>query len=265
MRLAWLTDIHLNFLAPPSVERFLDSLRQADANAILLGGDIGEAQNVISHLARLAEAAPAPVHFVLGNHDFYHGSICAVRDAAEELCRRLPTLNYLTRAGVVELTPALGLVGHDGWADGRLGDYPGSTVMLNDYALIRELRGMTKDDRRRHLEALGDEAAGHVRRWLPEALATYPRVLFLTHVPPFREACWHQGRTSNDEWLPHFTCRAVGDALVEIAERHPDRQITVLCGHTHSSGQTSPRPNLVVHTGQAEYGQPRIQRVWDES
>ena len=57
------------------------------------------------------------------------------------------------------------------------------------------------------------------------------------HVPPFREACWHQGRISDDLWRPPFSCKAVGEALVEAMEAHPGREMTVLCGHTHGAGE----------------------------
>ena len=86
-------------------------------------------------------------------------------------------------------------------------------------------------------------------------------VIVLTHVPPFREACWHRGRVSDDEWLPHFACRAVGEALVEAMAAHPECEMTVLCGHTHSAGEAQVLPNLRVLTGGAEYGRPEVQRV----
>ena len=96
---------------------------------------------------------------------------------------------------------------------------------------------------------------------MPEALERFDQVVFLTHVPPFREACWYDGRISNDEWLPHFTCKATGDAIREAAERHPERQIEVLCGHTHGAGTAEILPNLVVYTGGAEYGEPAVQSI----
>ncbi len=43
MKLAWLTDIHLNFLRPPALEAFLDSLADTEAEAFLLTGDFAEA------------------------------------------------------------------------------------------------------------------------------------------------------------------------------------------------------------------------------
>jgi Icc protein len=96
---------------------------------------------------------------------------------------------------------------------------------------------------------------------VPLALEAHEHVIVLTHVPPFREACWHEGRISDDNWLPHMACRAVGDELRRIMQAHPHRKMTVLCGHTHSPGEASILPNLTVLTGGAVYGQPTIQRV----
>ena len=168
---------------------------------------------------------------------------------------------YLTQTGVVALTEETGLVGHDGWADGRLGDYARSEVLLNDYLLIEELSGLNMDDRLERLHALGDEAAAHFRALLPEALGRFRRLIVLTHVPPFREACWHRGRGSDDEWLPHFSCRAVGEVLAAAMVAHPECEMTVLCGHTHSPGEVHILPNIRVLTGGAEYGRPQLQRV----
>jgi Icc protein len=55
----------------------------------------------------------------------------------------------------------------------------------------------------------------------------------------------------------------VGDVLAEAMAAHPDRNMTVLCGHTHGAGEAEMLPNLRVLTGGAVYGMPRIQRVLD--
>lgn len=261
MRLLWLTDIHLNFVAPTAVLSFLDSVTAAEPDAIALTGDIAESHDLSLYLRQMAERINRPIYFVLGNHDFYFGSIRRVRQDVERLCAAQPLLQWLPSAGVIELTPTTGLVGHDGWADARLGDYERSYVVMNDYRLVEELVVAGKQDRWPLLKQLGDEAAAYLQRVLPEALASYPQVYVLTHVPPLREACWYQGQISDDHWLPHFTCQAVGHVLLECAGRWPDRQITVLCGHTHSAGETRPLPNLLILTGGATYASPEIQRV----
>ncbi|MCE9544886.1 MAG: metallophosphoesterase [Planctomycetia bacterium] len=268
MRAFWLTDIHLNFLSPQETDVFLEDLAAARPDAVLLGGDIGEARNVIGQLARIDDVLAVPIYFVLGNHDFYHGSIAGVRRAVDELCRLRPRLHYLTTGGVtsggvVRLAPGVGLIGHDGWADVRVGDYERSLVMMNDYRLIAELANCSKQERLPKLRALGDEAAEHIRQVLPAALAENEHVLLLTHVPPLLAACWYDGRTSDEEWSPHFTCLAVGEACLEIMAGHPERKLTVLCGHTHSPGTCQPLPNMTVLTGGAEYGQPAVQRVFE--
>jgi predicted MPP superfamily phosphohydrolase len=263
MRLAWLSDIHLNFLSDQEVDNFLATVRAAEPAAVLLTGDIGEAGSVVPILEKLAEAWRFPIYFVLGNHDFYGGSIAGVRADVAALERKHPNLRYLTALEVIELTSDVGLIGDDGWADARLGNYEHSLVMMNDYRLIAELAPLTKQLRWPKLKELGDQAAQHIRRVLPEALAKYPRVILATHVPPLREACWHEGQTSNDEWLPHFTCKALGDVILEIMRAAPEKQLTVYCGHTHSPGICQPLQNVTIYTGSARYGFPTVQEVID--
>jgi 3',5'-cyclic-AMP phosphodiesterase len=111
------------------------------------------------------------------------------------------------------------------------------------------------------LQVLGDEAAGQLRRVLAPATEKYPNVIVATHVPPFREATWYQGRPSSDDYLPYFSCKAMGDILIEVAQSHPNCKLLVLCGHTHDGGEVSVLENLQVLTGPAEYGKPEIQRI----
>jgi len=42
-----------------------------------------------------------------------------------------------------------------------------------------------------------------------------------------------------------------------------DHQLTVVCGHTHGAGETQVLPNLLAITGGAEYGRPKVQRVFE--
>jgi Icc protein len=261
MKLAWATDIHLDFLDAAGVGTFTAELERTGADAFLIGGDIAKAGSVERHLRAFEARLLRPVYFVLGNHDFYVGSIAKVRAAMAGLSRRSRLLQWLPAAGIVPLGSSTALVGHDGWGDARHGNPDTTPVRLNDFVMIEELSGIPRATRRDRLRALGDEAAAFVRATLPRAFETHERVLFLTHVPPFRESCWHQGRISDDDWLPYFTCRAVGDALLEIMRARPDRDLTVLCGHTHGAGTAEILPNLRVWTGGADYGKPRVERV----
>ncbi len=260
---AWMTDIHLNFLLPAQLGEFMKMLATIEADRFIISGDIAEAREVSEHLETMAATLRKPIDFVLGNHDFYRGSISGVREVMQILCEELPLLNYLTQADVVELTPTVGMVGHDGWADLQHGDFKRSSVWMNDYVLIRELMNTNKRTLPPKVRVLAKKAAEHTARTLMLALEKYPQVYVVTHVPPFVEACWHNGQISDDEWLPHFTCKAVGDVLLALAMTYPQRQITVLCGHTHGKGTAQIRDNLKVLTGGAEYGQPTIQNIFE--
>jgi predicted phosphohydrolase len=261
MRVTWVTDIHLDFLSRQACETFFATIASHQPDAVFLTGDISVAPSLLGHLHAMGEALNRPIYFVLGNHDFYHGSIARVRHAVREGCRAHPLLRYLPDSGVIPLTASTALVGHDGWGDGRYGDYASSPVQLNDHLLIEELTGLSPRRLQRELMRLGDEAAGYLIKTLPQAFARFPHVIVLTHVPPFRESCWYEGEVSNDEWLPFFACQAVGDALREIMTSRPHCRLTVYCGHTHNSGTARVLPNLLVFTGAAEYGAPALSGV----
>jgi Icc protein len=264
-RFAWLTDIHLNFLSVDEVDRFLAALAVERFDGLLLGGDIAEAIDLCEYLEWIDKRLQTEIYFVLGNHDYYSGWIGPVREQVRALCATRPRLHYLSESGSFSLARGVGLIGHDGWADARLGNYEKSVVSMHDSHVIGDFVGLGKVARLPRLYALGDEAGNHIRRVLPLALDEFDRVVLLTHVPPLREACWHEGKTSDDDWAPFFTCRALGDAILEIMPHHPRKQLTVLCGHTHGDGVAQPLPNVEILTGGAEYGQPAVQRVfeWD--
>ena len=122
-RVAWLTDLHLNFVTPGHIDRLCRAVQEAGADAVLLGGDIAEAPDVADYLEGLDARLGLPLYFVLGNHDFYRGSIARVRAAVRALSARSPRLHWLPGSGVVALTPGTALIGHDGWADGGYGNY----------------------------------------------------------------------------------------------------------------------------------------------
>ena len=257
--LAWLTDIHLEHTDAGGPFALCSEVLDAEPDAVLLGGDIGTASTLGGFLGTIERALARPIYFVLGNHDYYGGSITAVRSAVAELARGSEWLHWLPDAGVVALSPTCALVGQGGWGDGRLGSGARTAVEIADAHMIAEMKGLETPDRFEVLARLGDEAAAGLHESLRVATRSFERVIVLTHVPPFQDACWHEGRLSGDDFLPHFACGAVGDVLVEAAEANPAVRFLVLCGHTHSAGEAWIRPNLEARTGGATYGRPRVQ------
>ena len=262
-RALWATDIHLDAAELDTVEAFCASVNRQSAKALLLGGDIAEGPSLPEWLVFLADRIDLPIYFVLGNHDFYGSSIDDVRHRMREL--NDPRLQWLPHAGVVDLAEGVTLVGQDGWGDARLGNFFQSYVLLNDYLAIKDLSkvfdldsfdgDLSKQGKlKKVLGSLGDDEANSLRPFLARAVAGSRQVVVLTHVPPFREACWYHVGLSDDNWLPGFSCKAMGDLLRETAEANPECAITVLCGHTHGNGVADILPNLRVYTGEASYG-----------
>ncbi|MCB9627281.1 MAG: metallophosphoesterase [Sandaracinaceae bacterium] len=256
MMLAWATDIHLDFLEAPERRAFAEHVASTGCEALLLTGDISDQRALGLHLVEIADTVGVPVYFVLGNHDYYHGAVESGRRSVRELCAKSPRLTWLHASEVVPLRSGVGLVGVDGWGDARLGAPDTTPILLNDFRYIEELAWLDTKERNAVLRGLGDESASRLVAQLEAALPAYERLIVATHIPPFAEACWHEGALSDDQWLPFFSCAAVGAVLLEAADAHPTTTLEVYCGHTHSPGVAALRPNLVVHTGGARYGHP---------
>lgn len=264
MRLAWLTDIHLDHVSPGRYAALLDEIDASNADALLIGGDISLADDVFQRLDGIARAVSGvAVYYVLGNHDYYRGSIAAVRGEARRRssCAGDRGPYWLPERGVVSLTAETALVGHGGWGDATIGDYLGSPVRLNDHLLIEEISRLSKEALGEALRALGADAAASLEPQLRAACESHPAIILLTHVPPYLGACWHKGTTSDPHWAPHFACGQMGTMIDRVMDDYPNRSLTVLCGHTHSAGSYEPRPGVLVLTGAAEYGAPVVQRV----
>lgn len=258
MKIIWTNDIHLEFLNDTESDKFMGELN-CGADAVLIAGDIAQARSIDKYLARMASIINSPVYFVLGNHDYYKGSITETRDSVRKLLSLTPNLHWLNDSGVVKLSDKVALVGHDGWADGRFGFYDGSSVELNDFHLIRELKHLSKVERLYKMQRLADEAATHLSKYVIKALDLAEHVIVVTHVPPWQESAWYAGKHSDMDYAPFFSSKVVGDVLSECMKENLDKKMTVLCGHTHGGGKSLILPNLLCLTGESEYGFPRIQ------
>jgi len=96
MRLAWATDIHLNFLTSIDRRRFLESVK-GQADALVVTGDLAESNSLGEVLRQMDSVSDMPIYFVLGNHDFYRGSVVDTRADVEEMIRNSGNLVYLSQ------------------------------------------------------------------------------------------------------------------------------------------------------------------------
>lgn len=265
MKLAWLTDIHLNFLDEECRQIFYAEILATGCDAILISGDIAEAPSLCKLLNEMSDQVKQPIYFIVGNHDYYRGNIDDVRKELKELSSSNKNLYWLPATGLQLISSDTILVGQDGWADGRLGNYQDSPVRLNDSRMIADLfqeKLLGRQQLLHKMQELADSDAHALRNDLNEAVAQQPqKIIVLTHVPPFREACQHMGQISDDNYLPYFSSKAIGDVLLPIAQDNPSIDFLVFCGHTHSSAIYQPSSNLTVKAGTAEYREPAIQEI----
>ena len=258
LTLAWVTDPHLNFLSPESLESFCGELAGQSVNGLVITGDIAEADTVVPILNKLDQALSFPIYFVLGNHDYYGGNIASIRTQVRQWAASSIRSSWMPAAGVIPLTERSALIGHGGWGDGQVGDFMGSNIGLNDYLMIEDLRGLPKPELLQSLKILGEEAARSLEENLSRSIETYEETILVTHVPPYLESCWYQGQATLNEWTPHFTCGAVGTMLSRLMAEHPEHTLRVYCGHTHNAGVAEIAPNITVYTGGAEYHSPAL-------
>jgi len=264
MELAWLTDIHLNFLNRDMRSNFYQEIISTTCDAVLISGDIAEASTLVKLLNEMLEAIKRPIYFVLGNHDYYRGQIQEVKQAMMTLSKENNQLHWLPASGMQKLDNNIILLGQDGWADGRLGDYANSRISINDNRMIADLfqeKIIGKFQLLDKMQQLADADAMKLQNDLKQAVSQQPRkIIVLTHVPPFKEACLHEGKVSDDDWLPYFSSKATGDVLTTVAQQNPEIEFLVLCGHTHSEANVY-YGNLAIEVGKAEYCQPEIQKI----
>lgn len=246
MTIAWITDLHLE--GGSDLDRIVDALRNQPLELILSSGDLCDGELFVDYIRELRERLGVPIYFVLGNHECYGGSIERGREAARTLGEE-EGMTYLTEVDGVLLADDLLLIGHDGWVDGREGDYLNSPVQSGDVAEISDFASLRPMERLLRLQELADRAIIEIEERLETAFERCDRVVLLTHIPPCKEAAQYQGRIADSIWGPHFVCRALGDRLRKEMHRRPDQRLLVLCGHAHYVSEVDLLPNLHVSTG----------------
>lgn len=259
-RMAWLTDLHFERVGSGKKRNFLNQLRKSRFEAAVITGDIGCAASLPGELTTLAETcAPRPVYFVLGNHDYYGSSFSAVERAVAVVCAEYPNLHHLDREGIVPLSRAVALIGHGGWADLQAGYGERTVIHSPDSEHIADFQGREPKEATEKMRSRARASAAHFRRTLPQALGRFRHVWIATHVPPFHQALFHDGKPCGPLHAPHFGNLTAGRAIVGIARQFYNRRIGVLCGHTHHPATCVIPGGITVRVGGAQRGSPKIE------
>lgn len=264
---AWATDIHLDFLAnrPDETLTFMESLVKSNPTGIFLTGDISTAKGIVYHLSAIEKVAQRPIYFVLGNHDYFGSSIVEIRKTMRELSNVSPFLRYMPTMPYYTLTPSTAVVGHDCWYDALNGDWQKSNFEMSDWNAIHEFHEVRGNMSSVVTMArkLAHEGVTHLHNAIKQAVRHHKNIVILSHYPPFRESHIHQGKVGDDNAQPWFTCKMLGDMLLDASKAFPNHQFTVLAGHTHGKYNGKINDNLIVNVGEAEYWYPKLQGLMD--
>jgi predicted phosphodiesterase len=94
MKISWISDPHLEFLDYGRAERFMRELR-TKGMPLLITGDITTATMAHVHWEMLTELV-LPIWYVLGNHDYFNGSIDQVRGEARKREQTQPRIRWMS-------------------------------------------------------------------------------------------------------------------------------------------------------------------------
>ncbi len=90
MRVAWITDPHLDHLQPPHIEAFCRDVNAAEADAVLIGGDIAVARSIRDILRALSDAIEAREFFGEEEAVFDTPGLFRVRAAEDTEALQIP-------------------------------------------------------------------------------------------------------------------------------------------------------------------------------
>lgn len=268
-KLAWCTDVHFDHAGSRKRDALALELNPI-SDCCVITGDISTGDRLVEDLTAFQYVYGKPVYFVLGNHDFYGSSFREVTHRIEVMCAATHDLRWLN-GNVVYYTGDSQLCGAGGWYDYQAGlTSERLNLIMNDWVHIDDFKekfahyraSMDSRPLTNMLRELGQQSAIEAGEALAGVTSLNP-IIFCTHVPPFAKAAWHMGKNSDDSNLPFFSNIALGFALNNWAEQNPDAKLTTLCGHVHSSGEYQATPNHLVLTGSAEYGSPRVERIFE--
>ncbi len=270
MFIDWTTDIHLNFLKEYERKALYAKINKSRGECLLIGGDIAEAHSLVLFLDEMKNYISKDIYYVLGNHDYYGSDFDEVKNIIFEYFEKQNKKSQKNQHKfqcfdffdeTVSLTEKTVLIGNSGWGDAGYGNFMESNVQLSDYFYIKSLKNLSKIQLQNKLQNKGIEFADYLKKKL-EKCRKYKTIIYLTHVPPFENACWYNGQISDSNFLPHFSCAATGNALIEYAEKNLHQNIIVLCGHTHGDGFYKHYKNISVFTNGSDYYKMKL-NVYD--
>jgi predicted phosphohydrolase len=252
-----MTDPHLCFLDSKPGEPVKELGRYLakdypEAEVMFITGDIAEAPSVRRHLLALHSGWLKPIWFCLGNHDYYHSAWGEVEKTLQDLPEGVRFLDPLSAIPVGDVA----VLGQSGWFDALAAR--SKAMAIGETQRLQGCQYDPPDLVIRKMQTQSKQQAERVANKAREAYqAGFRKVVILTHAPPYTLASWHQGARSDLDWVGIMTSLTMGLEIDILVDQHPDLQVVVLCGHTHSAGEYHRGDRIKVLTGPAQYWLPQ--------
>ena len=253
-KIIWLTDTHVTFSFLWKKYALVRHIKNLEADAVFLTGDISNGLFIDYVLYYLATHIDIPIYFVLGNHDYYFKSFNDVHNDIRSLSKRYDNLFWLTENHPLKLKNDTCVIGTEGWYDSQLGDseYMKFTI---DWWLIEDFRKLKNmSERIESFRSIAKNSASNIENKLIQAFNEgYKEVYLLTHVPPFKEATRDEGTIMENFWLPYNTNSAMGRTIKNVMSNFPDKKLNILAGHTHTRVVVNLDHNIECRVNNANY------------
>jgi len=260
----WYTDLHLNRLLPWTIYNFIQNILKEDPIGLFLTGDISNGTFTCFHLKLLARFIKCPIYFILGNHDYYLCDIATQHSNIREMCRKYPNLIWLTDADIISLNDDVALIGVEGWYDGKRGNSK-YLKYAPDWFMIKDFRQLpTMKERIEAFRTLAEQNSTLLESKLEKALSLkYKSIYILTHFPPWKEATRFKGSILEKYYLPYNTNLGLGKVIEKVMSQNREKDILVMCGHTHETEYIRVSKNINCQVGAANQLQaPNSQKIY---
>lgn len=244
--IAWFPEIRLDTISSVQLLQLSSRLKKANADAIVLAGNISQQDLPINDLQMLEMYAGMPIYYVLGVDDFGGKSIKQVKASA----RSLSTKNVAWLGNrVIKLSSDSCLIGSSCLGDGQLGKKEDTKFFLNSYCKIKDFKELTSSDIISELQKYASKSVKATEKVLLKALKKYKNVVLTTPVPAYAENTIKDGNEMNEHMLAFCVCKSLGDMLTAVMDKYPDSKLTIISGFVKTGTTHSPTDNIVSVTG----------------
>lgn len=262
-KIAWATDLHLNFLEQDHLENVINQFANLPVDGYLLTGDISEAPVLEAHLKQFESTVKRPIYFVLGNHDVWHSSFQKVHSEIASLSLKNENLNWLQSSDPIFITDKTAIVGADGWYDGGYGDWRHSGIQMNDWWRVEEFHEFIATSNLQGIMSfcakIANDCAISASSKLKNAFSRVDHCLFATHIPPWLQISRYRGRETDIHAQPYYISKCMGDMLVNtMGDLQKSKKLEVFAGHTHFEGSAQINSQIFARVGGAEYYKPTL-------